>query len=87
MESIVIDVREPSEYASGHVEGAINIPPQELVAGSKKLADISKDSELILYCRTGSRSAVAKNILASQGYTRVINGINKDKVEAKLRTK
>lgn len=84
MKSIVIDVREPGEYASGHVNGAINIPPQELLAGSKKLAEVAKNTELILYCRTGSRSAVAKNILASQGYTHIVNGINKEHVETKL---
>jgi len=83
MKSLVIDVREPSEYASGHVAGAINIPPQELIAGSPKLANVAKDTELILYCRGGSRSAVAKNILASQGYSNTINGINKEHVKAK----
>lgn len=82
MKSIVIDVREPGEYASDHVDGAINIPAQELLAGSKKLADIAKDTELILYCNTGNRSAAAKNILAMQGYTRVVDGINKKHVEA-----
>ncbi len=82
MSTIIIDVREPSEYASGHVDGAINIPAQELLTGSKKLADVAKDTELILYCRTGSRSAVAKNILNSQGYTNIVNGINKEHVEA-----
>ena len=82
MGSIIIDVREPDEYASGHVRGAINVPPQELLAGSKKLADVAKNTELILYCRTGSRSMVAKNILATQGFLNIINGINKEHVEA-----
>lgn len=79
---VIIDVREPDEYASGHVHGAINIPPQELLAGSKKLSGVAKDAELILYCRTGSRSTVAKNILVSQGFLNIINGINKEHVEA-----
>lgn len=82
MKSIVIDVREPSEYASDHVGGAINIPAQELFAGSKRLADIAKDTELVLYCNTGNRSSAAKNILAMQGYSHVVNGINKKHVEA-----
>lgn len=83
MDRVIIDVREPSEYDSGHVKGAINIPPQDLLAGSRQLADVAKDTELVPYCRTGSRSAVAKNILATQGYTNIVNGINKEQVEAK----
>lgn len=83
MDRIIIDVREPGEYLSGHVDGAINIPPQDLLAGSRQLNGLPKDTELILYCRTGSRSAVAMNILATQGYTNVKNGINKEHVEAK----
>lgn len=83
MKRIIIDVREPGEYASGHVDGAINIPPQELMAGSQKLADVSKDTELILYCISGSRSAMAKNILSMQGYSNIVNGINKQHVQAK----
>jgi phage shock protein E len=67
----------------GHVEGAINIPPNKLMAGAEKLQDVPKDTELILYCRTGSRSAVSMNILQDMGYTNVINGINKDHVKAK----
>lgn len=83
MSRFIIDVREPSEYASGHVDGALNIPPQELLNGSAKLISIAKDDELILYCKSGSRSNVSKNILESMGYTNIINGINQDHVRAK----
>ena len=83
MDKIIIDVREPAEYASGHVEGAVNIPPMEILANSPKLDNIPKDAEIILYCISGSRSNVAINILRSRGYTNLINGINKDHVAAK----
>lgn len=83
MGRFIIDVREPEEYATGHVEGALNIPPSELMSGTNKLNAIPKDAEVILYCKTGSRSNVSKNIMQSMGYTNVINGINKDHVEAK----
>jgi len=83
MSRFIIDVREPSEYASGHVDGALNIPPQELLNGSAKLISIAKNDELILYCKSGSRSNVSKNILESMGYTNIINGINQDHVRAK----
>ena len=84
MQRIIIDVREPYEYATGHVAGALNIPPDELMAGAKKLADVPKDTELVLYCKSGARSNVGKNILHSFGFTNIINGINKDHVAAKF---
>lgn len=85
MKRIIIDVREPQEFAMGHVEGAINIPPSDLLAGSKQLESIDKDSELVLYCVSGSRSNVAANILASQGFTNIVNGINMHHVKAKYK--
>lgn len=84
MNRIIIDVREPEEYAGGHVSGAINVPPSELMAGPEQLANVQKDAELVLYCRSGSRSAVAKNILTNLGFTNIINGVNKAQVEAWL---
>lgn len=82
MSRIIIDTREPKEYTKGHVEGSLNIPPSEIMNGAKQLADVPKDTELVLYCNTGSRSNVCKNILASMGFTNVVNGINKDHVKA-----
>lgn len=82
MSKIFIDVREPFEFVMGHVKGAINIPPHKLLSGAKELEGLTKDAELVLYCRTGSRSSVAINILRSLGYTNLVNGINKSHVEA-----
>lgn len=84
MDKIIIDVREPYEFVTGHVRGAINIPPAKLMSGAKKLDGMPKDSEIIVYCRTGSRSHVAKIILERLGYTNVANGINKDIVNARF---
>jgi phage shock protein E len=80
---IIVDVREPIEYNSGHVEGAINIPPSELMAGAQLLNNVPKDTEIVLYCVSGSRSNVAKNILSGMGFTNLVNGINKQHVETK----
>lgn len=80
---IIIDVREPIEYLLGHVSGAINLPPSKLISGAQDLSDVTKDTELVLYCASGSRSAMAINILRDQGFTNLINGINKDQVNAK----
>lgn len=83
MSRIIIDVREPEEYTSGHVEDALNIPPTKLMGDLHELDGVPKDTELILYCRTGSRSNVAMHILQSKGYTNLINGINQDQVTAR----
>lgn len=83
MEQLIIDVREPHEYMSGHVPGALNIPPAELIGGAKELEDTPRDTQLILYCRSGSRSHSAMQILMQFGFTNMINGINKDHVIAK----
>lgn len=83
MNQIVVDVREPEEFASGHVKGAMNVPPAQLLQGAKVFEDVPKDTKIIVYCRTGSRSNVAMHILNELGYTNVINGINKEQVEAR----
>lgn len=86
MNQIIIDVRSPKEYKSGHADGALNIPPEELMAGAPQLDGVDKDTPIILYCHTGSRSNVSAHILRGYGFTNVTNGINKDHVEAKLKS-
>lgn len=84
MTRIIIDVREPSEYATGHVKSALNIPPAKIMQGlPKELADTPKDADIILYCRSGARSAMAAQFLSRYGFTNLTNGINKDHVEAR----
>ena len=85
MKRVIVDVREPSEYNEGHVEGALNIPPMEMMNGAEKLKGLPKDTEIVLYCISGSRSNVSKNILQTMGYTNIINGINKQQVKAKYK--
>jgi phage shock protein E len=83
MGRIFIDVREPSEYEMGHVEGAINLPPSKLLAGADLLKEIPKNTEIILYCLSGSRSNTAMHILKNSGFSNVVNGINKEQVKTK----
>lgn len=84
MNRIIIDVREPYEYATGHAKGALNIPPAHIMQGiPKQLKDTPKDTELILYCRSGARSAMAAQFLSRYGFTNIKNGINKDHVHAR----
>ncbi|KKW04878.1 MAG: Rhodanese-related sulfurtransferase [Candidatus Saccharibacteria bacterium GW2011_GWC2_48_9] len=83
MNRIIIDVREPYEYEAGHVDGALNIPPAELLAGARQLDGVAKDAELVLYCKTGSRSNVGIQILQNLGFTNLVNGLNAGQVEKK----
>ncbi|MDA0242459.1 MAG: rhodanese-like domain-containing protein [Chloroflexi bacterium] len=64
-EHVLIDVRTPEEFASGHIAGAINIPVDEV---SQRLAEFPTDQPVVLYCRSGNRSAQAASILTSAGY-------------------
>lgn len=81
MDKIIIDVRDPDEYAQGHFEGALNIPPRRLEEEDvPALQNIPKDTPIIVYCRSGSRSNIAAYILKEQGFTNITNGINKDHV-------
>ena len=77
---VVIDVREPAEYAQGHLPGAINLPrgvlefqihahPALACATNEALA--MPDRELFLYCLTGGRSALAADSLQALGFTQV----------------
>ncbi len=61
----VLDVREPAEYAFGHIPGAINIPLGEL---DERLSELNQDQEVYVVCRTGSRSDLASQKLANQGH-------------------
>lgn len=69
--AIILDVRTKGEYQSGHIKGSINIPLQNLPNG---LSKIKKDQPLITCCASGMRSASAKSILKSNGFTEVYNG-------------
>lgn len=75
---IIIDTREPFEYAASHVEGAINIPPAEFMHGGvpNALKDTPKDEKIILYCRSGQRSNTCSMILRQAGFTNLVNGVN-----------
>jgi rhodanese-related sulfurtransferase len=64
----VLDVRAPEEFVTGHVPGAVNIPHDQVAA---RLAEVPKDKEVVLYCRSGRRAGMAAEVLAANGYTRL----------------
>jgi rhodanese-related sulfurtransferase len=73
---LLLDVRTPAEYTSGHIPTARNLPLQII---AENLPAAPRDSLIILYCRSGNRSAQAKRILENEGYTNIVDfgGINR----------
>jgi len=66
----LIDVRTQSEYDEGHIEGALLLPSDQLEAlAAEQLKD--KDAVILVYCRSGNRSASASKLLVELGYTNV----------------
>ncbi len=66
----VVDVRTQSEYASGHISAAVNVPLDQLPAAS---ASWNKALPVVVYCATGARSANAAAYLSSHGFRKVYN--------------
>jgi len=74
---VILDVRTPSEYAGGHIPGAILLPNETI--GTAEIPQLPRKDQLILvYCRSGNRSKQASQKLVQLGYTRVVEfgGIN-----------
>jgi len=69
--AVVIDVRTPGEFGSGHYHSAINIPVDAIRKNISRFA--AKDKPVIVYCASGSRSSVAAGVLKSLGFTDVFN--------------
>lgn len=67
-EHLLIDVRTPSEFASGYIDGAINIPVDQI---ANRLSEIPSDIPIVVYCRSGNRSATAARTLVENGYEQV----------------
>lgn len=79
--ALIIDVRTPGEFKSGHIKGAINIPLDQL---SLKVSDLKKkNKKLITCCRSGSRSGMAKGMLRSAGLD-CVNGGPWDSLNRKI---
>lgn len=67
----LVDVRSAAEFSSGHIPGAVNVPVGELGAKLKQLG--AKDKPVIVYCASGTRSAMARSVLKGMGFTQVFN--------------
>lgn len=69
-EVCLVDVRTPEEYALGTIDGAVNIPLDDLRG---RLGEIDRDSDVIVFCAVGLRGYLAQRILLGRGYRRVRN--------------
>ena len=70
--ALVLDVRSTNEFEEAHIEGAINIPHNQI---ANRISEISgsKDQSIVVYCRSGRRAGIAEQALQAAGYTKVLN--------------
>ena len=75
---VVLDVREQSEFAAGYIKGAVLLPVGTINETTAAAVIPSKDSTVLVYCRSGNRSRTASAALAKLGYTNIyeMGGIN-----------
>lgn len=69
--AFLVDVRTPSEFASGSLKGAVNIPLDRLLS---QLIKFKSKKNIVVFCRSGNRSSQAKIILEQNGFTNVVDG-------------
>jgi len=67
----LVDVRTPAEFSAGHVPGAVNIPLSELGRRHRELRP--RSGPVVVYCRSGSRSAGAAGLLRAKGFKHVLD--------------
>ena len=67
----IVDVRTPEEFQAGHIEGAVNIPVVDL---GRRMSEVgSKKQAVVVYCRSGARSASAARVLLESGFVNVVD--------------
>jgi phage shock protein E len=69
---LILDVRTPEEFSAGHVPGAVNIPHTEVTQQLEKLAG-RENRPIVVYCKSGRRAAIALDVLAKAGFTRLLH--------------
>jgi phage shock protein E len=69
--AFLVDVRTPEEFAEGHVNASVNIPLDQVM---NRLDEFRNKSHVIVFCRSGARSGMAKSLLNQAGIENVSNG-------------
>jgi hydroxyacylglutathione hydrolase len=85
---VVVDVRKPTEYADGHVKGAVNIPLNEMTDPAS-MTNLEEEQNIYVHCAGGYRSVIAASLLKRQGIhnlRNVLGGWGKMKEEPKIPT-
>lgn len=72
-DALIIDVRSAGEFASGHVDGALNLPLDRFAQDHTNAAP-DKSRQIIVYCHSGARSGQATRFLEQLNYEKVVNG-------------
>ena len=74
--AVLLDVRSADEFAEGHVDGAVNIPHDQIDARAAEIDELQggdKSKPIVAYCVSGRRAGIAKQSLMDQGRTKVTN--------------
>ena len=79
--AFLVDVRSTSEFANGHIKGSVNIPVNEI---QNHLAKFKNRKNIVVFCRSGARSSLAKAVLEKNGISEVTNGGSWQNVESLL---
>jgi rhodanese-related sulfurtransferase len=66
---VLLDVREPNEWALGHIPGAMHIPRGVMESAIE--TRVPREHEVVIYCASGNRSALAADVLQQMGYEKV----------------
>ena len=69
--AVLLDVRDPDEYAAGHIPGSVNLPLSQIRLAEDRFPDV--DTPLFVYCLSGARSSKAIAALGEMGYTKLTN--------------
>jgi rhodanese-related sulfurtransferase len=69
--AFLVDVRTPEEFAEGHVNASVNIPLDQL---SERLSELEGKQHIVVFCKSGMRSEMAKSFLEQAGFNAVTNG-------------
>jgi rhodanese-related sulfurtransferase len=70
--AVVLDLRPAADFAAGHLAGARNLPPDQILKANEVLKKY-KEKPLVVYCDSGSLGASAARQLAEQGFTKAVN--------------
>lgn len=74
--ALLLDVRTPDEFAAGHIDGARNVPHDQVEARIDEIEAMvegDKDTPIVVYCRSGRRAGIAKDALRKRGFGRITN--------------